>query len=208
MADDRDKRAEKIVNWAEKQGAQTSPNLSVTTANPKLTPEAKQYVIARLIEGFPCRIIAGDVQRLFDIEITTRSIAAIGKSKKTKALIDAARMDLVKHMATIPIARKEVRLAYLHHLYELALNGRKMIVVDRDGVEHEALVIDPALALKAIKTAQEEIGEKEKWLADAIEKAAMAKRPDVNVVIVDYGALPANESDRLVREWGHVFGKG
>jgi hypothetical protein len=209
MVDDRDKRAEKIVDWVQEKDAQALANpCQPSSVAGKLTPTAKKYAINRLAEGFSSGIIVADLKRLYGIAVSPQAIRDMRTRKHVKKQIEAIRSNLVEHLVSIPIAQKANRLAYLHHLYLLATAGRPEVIYDRDGIKHEVTVIDPGTALRAIKLAQEEIGEKEKWLADAIEKAAMAKRPDVNVVIVDYGTLPANESDRLVREWGYVFGKG
>lgn len=164
-----------------------------------LNLEQKYFVVHRLAEGFSSLQVAAALKERYGIEITDSGIRVYRRTKKWKTMIEELERKLLGNVFTIPIANKHTRLAYLQDLYFKAMAGHDEEVATKEGDVITVHKNDWFLALKAIKLAQDEIGEKESKLADALRESG-SKTTVVNNIVGIGGDLPNDERERITRE--------
>lgn len=129
--------------------------------NSKLTVEQVGFVLAHLADPFySLREIADRVLTHFGVTINHNTIDDYKKVPRYKEIIAAIREVVVNDLASIPIAKKRVRLQYLEHAARrLTTDHRIDLKVDKDGGEHWLIGQQPQFVPAVVKEARLEMQE-------------------------------------------------
>jgi hypothetical protein len=176
----------------------------------KLDKEHKRFIIGRAAAFDSQQDIVDQLDETFHVRVSQQAICSYLRNSCVQRAIDACRVKYADKIFDIPIANKRVRLARLERLYNKAINGIEhpllakdgSAILNKDGKPMTIRICDHKLAIQAIKTAQEEIGEKEEKLAEAIRQMGGGVDSSTHNYYVNYvyGSLDDGQRERVDRE--------